>query len=98
MLLTTSHIGGPMAVRCPCSESPAGAAAFAAGSTQRERSGSSMVDFHDRAIDAEGGDASEQGGFTRRRMVGYLIAGPTLMAAASLPTATARAAGIPTIQ
>jgi isoquinoline 1-oxidoreductase beta subunit len=59
-----------------------------------------MVDFpHDRAIDAESEDAVEQGGFNRRRMVGYMIAGPTLMTAASvLNPSKAGAAGIPTVQ
>ena len=48
---------------------------------------------HDHADGAEG-----TGGITRRRMVGYLLAGPTLMAAATWKAAPAAAAPIPTVQ
>jgi isoquinoline 1-oxidoreductase beta subunit len=49
--------------------------------------------------DAEGSSAAveSEGGITRRRMVGYLIAAPTLMAAARWSTAPADAA-VPTLQ
>ncbi|MEA2171128.1 MAG: isoquinoline 1-oxidoreductase subunit beta, partial [Solirubrobacteraceae bacterium] len=49
--------------------------------------------------DAEGPD--EGGGITRRRMVGYLIAGPTIMSGVTLTmpgTAQAAGSGIPTVQ
>lgn len=46
-----------------------------------------------------GADGESTGGITRRRMVGYLIAGPTLIAGASLlRPASAQAAGLPTRQ
>lgn len=44
-------------------------------------------------------DGDDAGGITRRRMVGYLIAGPTLIAGASLlRPGSAQAAGLPTAQ
>jgi isoquinoline 1-oxidoreductase beta subunit len=51
-----------------------------------------MLEFED---DRE----TEDGGITRRRMVGYMLAGPTLITGATLlKSAPAGAAGIPTVQ